>query len=108
MTIWLLIAVTLCLISIGININLLRKNEYLEDIINDAAEINKELYDMLVLTKSRIDESYDRIKKLDRRGSFESDDEVGFFFNDLLTISENLKNSIQADEEEQENIESNE
>ena len=65
--------------------NLLRKNEKAEDIV---------LGYLVYLDKiSRIIEiSSDRLKKVDYKGSFESDDEVGFFFQQLKYLQEQLNN----------------
>ena len=63
--------------------NLLRKNEKAEDIV---------LGYLVYLDKiSRVIEiSSDRLKKVDYKGSFESDDEVGFFFKQIKDIQDIL------------------
>lgn len=64
-------------------INLMRKNERQEDIVVGYLQYLDKI--------SRVIEvSDDKIKKLDSRGSFESDDEVGFFFNGIKQIQEIL------------------
>ncbi len=63
--------------------NLLKKNEKAEDIV---------LGYLVYLDKiSRIIEiSGDKLKKVDYKGSFESDDEVGFFFKQIKDIQDIL------------------
>ena len=59
--------------------NLLRKNENAEDIVVGY---------LVYLDKiSKVIETSDEIlKKIDHKGSFESDDEVGFFFKQIKEI----------------------
>ena len=63
--------------------NLLRKNEKQEDILRGY---------MTYLNKSSeiIDYSHKKLKEIDAKGSFESDDEVGFFFQQLKALQEIL------------------
>lgn len=63
--------------------NLLKKNERAEDIVVGYLEYLDQI--------SRIIEvSDEKIKKLDQRGTFSSDDEVGYFFNSIKNIQEIL------------------
>ena len=70
--------------------NILKKNEQQEDILTGY---------MTYLNKfsEYIDETDKRLKEIDQKGSFKSDDEVGFFFEQLKNIqsvlnSFNVKN----------------
>jgi len=63
--------------------NLLKKNEKCEDIIKSY-----EAY-MINLSNS-IDFADKKLKEIDAKGSFDSDDEVGFFFKNLKTLQEQL------------------
>ena len=64
-------------------INLLRKNEKQEDILLGYLKYLDNI--------SRIIEvSNEKIKKIDIKGSFEGDDEVGFFFKNIKQIQEIL------------------
>jgi len=65
--------------------NLLRKNEKQEDVL--AAYL---LY-MDNLSKI-IEHSSERLKKIDTKGTFESDDEIGWFFEQIKVIQERLNN----------------
>ena len=70
--------------------NLLRKVERLEDTANDLSEY---LYN----TSTIIDQMNERIQEVDRKGTFQSDDEVGFFFEQLKEI-QSILNSINVNE----------
>jgi hypothetical protein len=63
--------------------NLLRKNETAEDIV-----LNYLLY--LDKISKVIEISDERLKKIDQKGTFKSDDEVGFFFEEIKQIQEIL------------------
>ena len=76
-----LVAILIILVYI-IN-NLLKKVELYEDIIEDQTKYLKNL-DTLV------EDSDKYLKKLDERGVFQSDDEVGLFFESMKSIQEEL------------------
>ena len=63
--------------------NLLKKNEKCEDIIvqydSYISEFNKQI--------TIADE---RLKKIDEKGTFESDDEIGWFFGQIKVIQEGI------------------
>lgn len=63
--------------------NLLRKTEKQEDIIlqyNDyITEFNKQ-----------IDIADERLKKIDEKGTFKSDDEIGWFFKQIKVIQDGI------------------
>jgi len=76
----------LSIILIFIVYNLLRKNEKQEDILAGYLQYLDQL--------SRAIEISDvKLKKLDERGVFKSDDEVGFFFTNLQKI-QNILNEF--------------
>ena len=65
--------------------NLLRKNEKYEDLT--------EGYRVFILRfQQQVKESDKRIKEIDSKGTFKSDDEVGYFFNELKKIQDSLTN----------------
>ncbi len=61
--------------------NLLRKNERAEDIILQYNEYLTEFNKQIKFTSNRL-------KKIDARGTFESDDEVGWFFKQIKNLQE--------------------
>jgi len=65
--------------------NLLNKNEKQEDILASY------LIYMDQLSKI-IEHSSERLKKIDNKGTFESDDEIGWFFEQIKVIQERLNN----------------
>lgn len=74
--------------------NLLRKVEkYEEDIILKN--------EFIVKFQSMVQDAHNKMKEIDSKGSFESDDEVGFFFKNLMNLSMTLnayfKNYVQED-----------
>lgn len=101
-TIIALIALSICLaISIFIGFNLWSQNRQLEDIVqnnkieDDAIKLYQIILRLLLNAKSEMD-------RVDKRGSFSSDDEVGFAFKimqqSIDTVIENLK-KINTNEE---------
>ena len=65
------------------NYNLLKKNEKCEDII-------KSYENYMINLSNTIDFSDKKIKEIDRKGTFDSDDEIGFFFQQLKYLQEQL------------------
>ena len=86
-----MIGITIALVVLSVmvviltftTLNLLRKNERAEDIVVGYLEYLDKI--------SRVIEiSDDKLKKLDYRGTFSSDDEVGYFFKSIKSIQEVL------------------
>ena len=81
--------VTICVLSVLVIIfgfttfNLLRKNEKVEDIVVGYL-------DYLDKISRVIEISDEKVKKIDIKGSFKSDDEIGFFFDQIKNIQEVL------------------
>jgi hypothetical protein len=84
-------SVTILIISLSIlvvillytTINLLRKNERAEDIV-----VGYLIY--LDQISKVIEASDEKLKKIDQKESFKSDDEIGFFFEQVKKIQEIL------------------
>ena len=64
-------------------INLLFKNEKAEDIIVSQREFINSF-------QESIEESDKKLQELDVRGSFSSDDEIGWFFNEIKKLQNAL------------------
>jgi len=62
--------------------NLLMKNEQAEDIIMSQDEFISRLMDT-------INKADAKLKQIDHKGSFEADDEIGFFFKEVKKHLEN-------------------
>jgi uncharacterized membrane protein YraQ (UPF0718 family) len=67
--------------------NLLKKTEKLENQITVQEKYILEFYDL-------VKQSEMKIKEIDNKQLFQSDDEVGFFFTNLKTIQEALSDYI--------------
>lgn len=68
--------------------NLLRRNEVLEDLVNEQAT-------KLADIRTTVLDIEAKLVSLDIKGSFESDDEVGFFFTEIKKLSSELKETVQ-------------
>ena len=69
--------------------NLLNKNEKAEDIIVSYQEFINNL-------SEEINKSDKRLEQIDQRGIFKSDDEIGWFFNELKQIQKGLSQFRQS------------
>jgi hypothetical protein len=63
--------------------NLLRKNEKAEDILVGYLDYLDKMSKVIEVADARL-------KKIDHRGTFQSDDEVGFFFDQIKKLQEIL------------------
>ena len=63
--------------------NLLKKNEAQEDILSSYMTYLNKISDI-------IDFSDKKLKEVDEKGSFKSDDEVGFFFEQIKALQDIL------------------
>ena len=70
--------------------NLLRKTEKQEDMLASQNEILASYQVYLNKISDVIEFSDKKLKEVDARGSFASDDEVGFFFQSLKQLQETL------------------
>lgn len=84
--VWFIVILSVLTLILGYTTyNLLRKNEALEDVIEEQEVV-------IALTADRIDSSMKRMKEIDRIGSFEADDETGFIFKNMYEIISELEN----------------
>jgi len=70
--------------------NLLRKLEKQEDAINNQASILVSYMSYLNKISDIIEFSDKKLKEVDHKESFKSDDEVGFFFEEIKQIQSTL------------------
>lgn len=70
--------------------NLVRKYESLEDEMEFSEKYINLAYDSMK-------RAYGRMKKIDRLGSFEADDESGYIFNEIKTAMEELNEVYELD-----------
>ena len=79
-----ILTITAIILVLGFTtFNLLRKVESLEDYIVDYNEFVTKLRD-------QISSSTERLKQIDQKGTFEGDDEIGWFFNEVKIIQNEL------------------
>ena len=82
--IYLVIILSLLVVVLGYTtFNLLKKNERAEDMISYYEGYMKEIDEQIKFIDKRT-------KEIDTKGTFESDDEVGFFFQRLKLLIELL------------------
>ena len=72
------------------NYNLLKSNESLETELEKANEENDLLYETISNIQTQINNSNKRLEEIDSKGTFKSDDEVGYFFTELKKIQNDL------------------
>lgn len=72
------------------NYNLLKSNESLETELEKANEENELLYETITNIQLQINNSSKRLEEIDSKGTFKSDDEVGYFFEELKKIQSDL------------------
>jgi len=70
--------------------NLLKKNEKLEDMVENQNEILSSYNTYLNKISDIINTSDKKIHEVDIKGSFQSDDEIGFFFTNIKMIQDVL------------------
>jgi hypothetical protein len=86
-----IIALTICLgISIFVNINLTRKFEQLEKMAEESVDTLLENEKFLTELRNRIRSQQSYLRQLDRIGSFEADDETGYFFKEMKDIMNDI------------------
>lgn len=78
----------LVIISLYVIVISYNKIEKLESLLKDSYSENDELFDFIVEVNQRLFQDYESLKEVDKRGSFESDDEVGFVFNTIKNTVE--------------------
>mgnify|MGYP003624177111 FL=1 len=79
-----IIILSIIVVGLGFTtINLLRKNEKQEDILLGYLTYLDQISRVIEITD-------EKLKKIDAKGSFEGDDEVGFFFKNIKEIQKVL------------------
>ena len=66
--------------------NLLRKLEAVEENLDELEKEYTQADTLLDSMQGRIQNAMDRMKSIDRIGSFEADDETGYFFKEMKEI----------------------
>jgi len=88
---YIVIILSLIILILGYGVyNLIKKNESLESDLQFYDEYIDDVYDSLK-------KAYDRMVKIDRLGSFESDDESGYIFNEIKSAINELNELYELD-----------
>jgi len=91
MLIWAITVTVLFFVSIFVIVNVLRKYEKLEEDVDKYYKTTEQNNKLLTETVLLVDRE---IHEIDRRGSFEADDEVGTFFKRVKELRDLLKDYI--------------
>ena len=79
--------------SVYIIYNMYKKYDELEKVAQENVEF-------ILSLRSRVLSQQSYLKQLDRRGAFESDDEVGYFFKELKKIINDISFYLEVENEE--------
>jgi uncharacterized protein HemX len=86
-----IIVLSICLgISIFVNINLTKKFEQLDEMAQESVDALLENEKFLTELRNRIRSQQSYLRQLDRIGSFEADDETGYFFKEMKDIMNDI------------------
>ncbi len=88
------------LVSVYVSYNLYMKYQKLEEISIENSQVAENTQEFLNQIRRRIMSQRSYLKQLDRRGAFESDDEIGFFFKELKKIVDDISKNFEIEEEE--------
>ena len=77
------VLVAICIILLYIVRNLIIKNEKYEDVVRDQTQYLQNI-------SNAIYEGQKHLQNLDEKGVFQSDDEVGYFFEQLKYVQDEL------------------
>ena len=94
MLVGLIIVSVLLAVAISIIIMQLIRQEKLEEYISELESSNTEYNTFFKTLRTRISDSNSALKAVDRRGAFQSDDEVGFVFSEMRRIIDDLDRSF--------------
>jgi len=86
MVILVYVTIVLLIGSIYINVNLLRKFEKMEEMAENSVDELTKNEKFLAELKNRVLSQQSYLRQLDRIGSFEADDETGYFFKEMKDI----------------------
>jgi hypothetical protein len=79
-----IIVLGLLVVTLGYTtFNLLRKNEKAEDILISQQQFISKIEEQVTFTG-------EKLNKIDQKGLFKSDDEIGWFFNEIKVLQKKL------------------
>ena len=80
----LIICSGIILVLLVLLFNLFKKYEKLEEIIENQNNF-------ISVVKSELESIYLKLEEIDNKGTFKSDDEIGWFYNQLKSLIDRLK-----------------
>ena len=84
MILGIIILLSLLVVTFGYTtFNLLRKNERADDVIVSQQEFINKVDEQVTFSEKRLDQ-------IDAKGTFKSDDEIGWFFNEIKVLQKGL------------------
>jgi|TARA_R110000772_G_scaffold118490_1_gene224133 hypothetical protein len=84
MILGIIILLSLLVVTFGYTtFNLLRKNERADDVIVSQQEFINKVDEQVTFSEKRLDQ-------IDVKGTFKSDDEIGWFFNEIKVLQTGL------------------
>lgn len=86
MLIGIIVLFLLLTVSVYINVNLYKKFDKLEEMAETSVDTLLENEKFLTELKNRVLSQQSYLRQLDRIGSFEADDETGYFFKEMKDI----------------------
>lgn len=92
LTVFLIFLILILIASLYANYNLYVKYNALEETANENV-------DFIMSIRSRVLSQRSYLKQLDRKGAFESDDEVGYFFKELKKIVNDIATYLEMEPE---------
>ena len=95
-----MISIIVILILAGLCTYFIYRAYVIAGVLADTEEYISELEDMNDYMYNQIKKSYDEMKKIDYKGSFESDDEAGTTFTILKEVVDNLEKEFNGTKEE--------
>ncbi len=93
MELLLIFSILLLVGSVYVSYNLYKKYDELE-------KVAQENVDFILSLRSRVLSQQSYLKQLDRKGAFESDDEVGYFFKELKKIINDISFYLEVENEQ--------
>jgi|TARA_R110000868_G_scaffold192938_5_gene437563 uncharacterized coiled-coil protein SlyX len=96
-----IILVILLILSIGVSVffyfslkKALERIDLLESELDTIEKLNTELSKWVIDFRKLVSNVYKKLKSVDERGMFEKDDDVGFLFQEMLSIVEECNKRI--------------
>jgi hypothetical protein len=87
------LGITSLLFLVGM-IVFLRTSLKMQSINEQLTAVLEEQYEREQMTKQTIEDLLEQLREIDLKGSFESDDEVGFVFNQIKNLIEQYNDTI--------------